>query len=268
MMIVEGPPSTIIFLGYMNYMNRHFLILGILGILGICLFSARASAELSSFVADAVQDEPGQEVRRGKLYVSPLGTRFEYVARAQKVIQIIQPSRGLFWLLFPRTMTYFEVKSTPSKNLKGTRAKVPCVPDGKAVCKKLGTVKIGEAKLERWLVGDRVAKSSVKVLWDPRRRMFIKQEFPDGSTMEARQSGVRTFEGLTVEPWKMTYSYADGRKEYSYMLYAPDLGFPVMEQGSKGLVKELHNIKPYAQDASLYKIPNGYKKIAIPLQKH
>ena len=89
-------------------MNRSIFILFFAA---ICFFATNARAELSSFVADAVQKAPGHEERRGRLYVSSLGTRFEFSVKKQKVIQIIQPSRGLFWLLFPRTKTYFEIKS-------------------------------------------------------------------------------------------------------------------------------------------------------------
>ena len=85
--------------------------------------------------------------------------------------------------------------------------------------------------------------------------------------MIAQMNGSRQFEGLSVEQWKMTVTLAGGGKNFSYMLFAPDLGFPVMEQGSKGLLKELHNIKPYDPDPQLYKLPLGYKKISSPLKK-
>ena len=245
-------------------MNRSIFILFFAA---ICFFATNARAELSSFVADAVQKAPGHEERRGRLYVSSLGTRFEFSVKKQKVIQIIQPSRGLFWLLFPRTKTYFEIKSVPSRVLTGTRKKTPCELRDKAQCRKVGDVKFGGMSLERWTVGDPANKTAVKVWWDPIRRMYIRQIFPDGSKMIAQMNGSRQFEGLSVEQWKMTVTLAGGGKNFSYMLFAPDLGFPVMEQGSKGLLKELHNIKPYDPDPQLYKLPLGYKKISSPLKK-
>ena len=245
-------------------MNRQFLILAFVA---LCLSAVPARAELTSFVADAIQKAPGYDERRGKLYVSPLGTRFEYTVKKQKIIQIIQPSRGLFWLLFPQTKTYFEIISAPSQVITGSRNKTPCDITDKDLCRKDGVIKVAGMTLERWTVGVPRTKEAVKVWWDPVRRMYIRQLFPDGSIMIARMSGSRQFEGLLVEQWKMTVTLANGEKNYSYMLFAPDLGFPVMEQGSKGLVKELHNIKPHAPDPSLYEIPANYIKIKMPAKR-
>ena len=245
-------------------MNRRF---SILLILVLCFCWQGAQAELFSFVADAVQKVPGQAERRGKLYVSPLGTRFEFTVEKQKVIQIIQPSRGLFWLLFPETKTYFEIKTKPSRALKAGRNKTPCDIGLPTRCRKDGVVKYGALSVERWIIGRPASKEAVEVLWDPVRRMYIKQLFPDGSKMIASMIGSRQFEGLLVEQWRMAVTLTNGSKNFSYMLFAPDLGFPIMEQGSKGLVKELHNVKPYPEDAALYKIPTGYKKIGTPARK-
>ncbi len=246
-------------------MNRHFFSL-LIFVIFFC--SQSAQAELSSFVADAVQKAPGQEERRGKLYVSPLGTRFEFTVKKQKVIQIIQPSRGLFWLLFPDSKTYFEIKTPPARKQISGRNKSPCDLADKEKCLKEGLVKFDKMSLERWVVGNRASKKAIEVWWDPVRHMYIKQLFPNGSKMIARMSGSRQFEGLLVEQWKMTVTLANGTKSFSYMLFAPDLGFPIMEQGSKGLVKELHNVKPYPQNKAIYEIPGGYKKIDVPIRKN
>jgi hypothetical protein len=241
-------------------MNRQFHILFFFC---FCFFTTEAFAELSSFVADAVQSVPGQEVRRGKLYVSDIGTRFEFTVRKQKVIQIIKPSQGIFWLLFPKTKTYFERKSRPSRLLQGRRSVLPCLPDPQGKCRKLGVVKSGKMYYENWIAIDPQTKGMVSIWWDPVRHMYIRQVFTDGSNMVAQMTGTRQFEGRFVEQWIMTVTLASGARYYSYMLYAPDLGFPIMEKGSGGLVKELHNIKPLKADASLYVIPPGYQKRTV-----
>ena len=234
-------------------------------VLGFCWSSTSAHADMSSFVADAVQAAPGQEQRRGKLYVSELGTRFEFTARNQKTIQIIQPAKGLFWLLFPKTKTYYEIKSAPFGVTHGRRARAPCEPSAQTECFREGLVDLTDKSIERWIVGDKISKQRVKVWWDPVRRMYIRQQFPDGRMMVARMTGTRTFEGRKVEQWQMVVTLTNKVKLYSYMLYAPDLGFPVMEQGVTGLIKELHNIKAITVDAALYKIPAGYRKIPLPV---
>ncbi len=224
------------------------------------LFLTEAKAELSSFVADAVQAAPGLETRRGKLYVSDLGTRFEFTAKNRKVVQIIQPSLGLFRLLFPATRTYFELKSPSSRLVKARRKKKPCQTTGSVICKRKGMVKSGAMTLEHWVVARAGEKSGVDIWWDPVRHMYIRQVFPDGRTMVARKVGTRQFEGRLVEQWKMTLRLAGGAEYYSYMLFAPDLGFPVMEQGSAGLVKELHNIRPYKVGPDMFEVPEGYRR--------
>ncbi len=266
-MVVGRRLSATIFFVSLVYdfvMNRQFFF-SLLVV--ICFCSQSARAELSSFVADAVQKAPGQEERRGKLYVSPLGTRFEFTVEKQKVIQIIQPPRGLFWLLFPDSKTYFEIKTPPARKQISGRDRSPCDLVDKEKCRKEGLVKFGKMSLERWVVGNRASKQAIEVWWDPVRHMYIKQLFPDGSEMIAGMSDSRQFEGLSVEQWKMTVTLANGTKSFSYMLFAPDLGFPIMEQGSKGLIKELHNVKPYPQNKAIYEIPDGYKKIGAPIKK-
>ena len=242
-------------------MNRlYFSLL----LLCLSVLATDVSAKMSSFVADAVQAVPGQEQRRGKLYVSDLGTRFEFTSKKQKVIQIIQPKLGLFRLLFPKTKTYFEIRSPSSRLTLGRRAKAPCKPTAKIECYKQGEVKSGAMSLERWYVKDKDEKTSMRVWWDPKRHMFIRQLFQDGTKMVAQMQGSRRFEGRKVEQWKMTVFMTTGIRLDSYMLFAPDLGFPVMEQGGNGLVKELHNIKAYPEDPSLYELPAKYKKIRFP----
>ena len=233
----------------------------ILSLLAFCIFSTDVFAGLSSFVADAVQIMPGREVRRGKLYVSELGTRFEFMENKQNVIQIIEPAKGLFRLLFPKTKTYFEIKSEPLPIFRGRRSKVPCVQKPNVLCRKVGLFKAGKVVLERWIVGSLKGKGEIKSLWDPSRHMFVQLIYPDGNKMEAHMNGVITFEGRSVERWKMTFIRAGRMRQNSYMLFAPDLGYPVMERGDSGLVKELHNIKLHASDQTLYDVPGGYKKI-------
>ncbi len=233
----------------------------ILSLLVFCIFLPDAHAGLSSFVADAVQAVPGREVRRGKLYVSELGTRFEFLENKQKIIQIIEPAKGLFRLLFPKTKTYFEVKTDPLPVFRGRRSKVPCVKRQNFLCRKVGLLKSGKAVLERWIVGEPKGRGGIKSLWDPSRHMFVQLIYPDGNKMEAHMNGVIPFEGRSVERWKMSFIRVGGRRENSYMLFAPDLGYPVMERGDSGLVKELHNIKLFAMDPALYEVPSGYKKI-------
>ena len=244
-------------------MKRLFLIFSLVG---LCIFSTDTRAELTSFVADAVQVVPGREVRRGKLYVSELGTRFEFMESKRQVIQIIEPAKGLFRLLFPKTKTYIEVKSAPLPVFRGRRSKVPCIARPHFLCRKVGLLKSGNAVLERWVVGSLKGKRGIKSLWDPSRHMFVQLIYPDGSKMEAHMNGVVTFEGRSVERWKMTLTKVSGLRQNTYMLFAPDLGYPVMEQGESGLVKELHNIKLHTQDKNLYEVPADYRKVSVPVK--
>lgn len=240
-----------------------FLSLAVFSLAGSCCFSAKARAGLASFVADAVQVEPGKNVRRGRLYVSERGTRFEFTQNGQKVIQIVQPSRGLFRLLFPATKTYFEVKYTPRAAFGKHGTKVPCVPMKGFFCRRTGQIKTGRAVLEQWLIGTK-KKRAITALWDPSRHMFVQKIYPDGSKMVALMNGVINFEGRRVERWKTTVTMISGLRQNSYMLFAPDLGYPVVEQRDFGSRRELHNIKNHKADAHLYAIPADYRKAELP----
>ncbi len=244
-------------------MYRPFLVLSLFV---FCIFCAEPVYAFSSFVADAVQTEPGHQTRRGKLYVSKLGTRFEFTENKQKVIQIIQPANGLFRLMFPNTKTYFEIRTRVSVVAAGGRqSKTPCLPGPRALCRKVGYLKTaGGGLLERWVIGAAKDGGRIKVLWDPARHMFIQQILPDGSKMEAHMSGVTVFEGRSVERWEMTVTMLSGFRQKSYMLFAPDIGYPVMEQGGRGRKKELHNIKLHTPDSTLFIVPPDYKKLPFP----
>ena len=235
--------------------------------MSVCGVASSAHARMASFVADAVQKYPGHEERRGKLFVSEWGTRFEFFSKNQKVIQIIQPAKGLYRLLFPATRTYFEIKSTPALSYKGQHLIAPCRTTKLRECRKKTERKTPTSVIEHWLVTYKGMGKIGEIWWDRARHLVVRQIFPDGSTMVAQMDKARRFEGRRVEPWKMTLVKADGRKLQSYMLFAPDLGLPIMEQGSKGSIKELHAIKRQALNPALYEIPDGYKKIRPPINK-
>jgi hypothetical protein len=221
-------------------------------------------AEVPSFVADAVQAAPGMEPRSGKLYVGKLGTRFEFTESKQQVIQIIQPQNGLFRLLFPGTRTYMEVQGPPSTLVNGERPIDPCQPSAQIDCRKEADEAIGDIAVERWVAGPKTGQQTVTIWWDHVRRMPLRQTFPDGGVARAERTGSIEFEGRKVEQWKVIMTPKSGQDQYSFMLFAPDLGIPVMEQGATGLVKELHNITLTTPDPALYEVPAGYQKVEPP----
>lgn len=248
-------------------MPSHFRIMvtiryGLLALLSLAPSMVRA--EVPSFVADAVQVAPGMEARSGKLHVGKLGTRFEFTEKGQQVVQIIQPSEGVFRLLFPKTKTYMEMRGKPATLKNGDRPVDPCRPDTELECRKEGDENIGLIAAERWIIKPREAEKAVTIWWDRQRRLPVRQLFPDGARLEADMTGSMKFEGREVEQWKMVLTPKTGAQQFSYMLFAPDLGIPVMEQGATGLVKELHNITPMEPDAALFELPEGYQKITSP----
>lgn len=226
--------------------------------------SGTAHAEVPSFVADAVQAAPGMEPRNGKLYVGRLGTRFEFTESKQRVIQIIQPHKGLFRLLFPDTKTYMEMQGPASTLVNGERPTDPCRPSAEIDCRKEADETIGDIAVERWVAGPKGGQQAVTIWWDRVRRMPLRQTFPDGGSARAEMTGAIDFEGRKVEQWKMAMTPKGGQEQFSFMLFAPDLGIPVMEQGATGLVKELHNIALTTPDPALYEVPAGYQKVTPP----
>lgn len=210
------------------------------------------------FTADAVQTQPGQEMRYGKLMVGEKGSRFEFQQAGQPVVQIVRPSEGRTLTLYPLTRTYVESKSDVAGAMPDLQADAPCKPSADVECKKDADQTGLSGQIERWTVTPK-SGGGMTVWWDAKRKMTIRQEMSDGRVMQATLRGSMPFDGRAVENWEVLYMSPAGQFRRGMSLYAPDLGFTVVEQQPDGVMRELRNVQAGAPDAKLFDLPEGYQ---------
>ncbi len=219
------------------------------------------------FTADAIETEPGHDMRYVRMFVGDRASRLEFQVAGQPVVEIVRAAEGKVLTLFPLSRTYTEGQASPGASFAELRADAPCQPSPGTGCKmEADRGAAGEAdgsKLERWVISRTGDPAEVRVWWDPQRKMAVRQEFPDGRVMQATMRGTTPFEGRTVENWEILYLSPGGMYRRGISIYAPDLGFSVAEQQPGGVARELRNIQPGAPDPKLFEVPEGYQNVAL-----
>lgn len=217
------------------------------------------------FTADAIETEPGRDMRYVRLYFGEKGSRYEYQVSGQPVVQIVKPADGIALTLFPLSRTYLESKNAPGVVPPGFRPLVACQPSPVVECKKEADSpeSHGEPKIERWTITSMREPAGVHLWWDAQRKFPVREEFRDGRVMQANMLGTMPFNNRTVENWEFLYLSPNGTYQRGFSLYSPDLGFAVAEKQPGGVLRELRNIQPGEPDAKLFDVPEGYKKVDI-----
>ncbi len=198
-------------------MNQRKALLSAIAAAVFFLPSANAAPE---FAAVMVQKAPNQKARTANLFVGPGGLiRSEYGSGEQKRISIVDPERGISWMLNPHIKEFVEFRG---QNKSGTArpalpgdAASPCNKPNGPRCQKVGDANVAGRKTEKW-------------------EMSFKQ-------------GPQTVR--------------------SFIWIDRTLGLPIREMMPGGYVRELSNISLGRQNPSLFRVPTGYKQIAMPAPK-
>lgn len=231
----------------------------------LSLLGASTALAGPQFTADTVQMQPGQEMRSGKLFVSDKGVRFEYQQDdGQMVAQVLLPSKNVMRVLFPVSRTYMEIDVPHGASLVETRPDVPCKASAEVECVKEGDDP-ANAGLVRWTIRTRTPQTMVRVWWDAKRKMAVREEYMDGRVMQATLRGSETYEGHAVEGWETVYLTPNGQYRRAMSLYSAELGLSVVDQMPGGSVRQLRNIQIGAPDPKLFVIPENFKKVETPV---
>jgi hypothetical protein len=218
------------------------------------------------FTADAIETEPGHDMRYVRLHFGEKGSRYEFQVSGQPVVQIVKPAEGIALTLFPLSRTYLESKNVPSPVPAAFRPMVPCEPSPVVECRREADTQ-GESqaaqKIERWTVVTMSEPAGVHRWWDPQRKFAVREEFHDGRVMQANMLGTTSLDNRTVENWEFLYLSPYGGYQRGLSLFSPDLGFAVAEKQPGGVSRELRNIQPGEPDSKLFEVPEGYKKVDV-----
>ena len=221
-----------------------------------------ARADEISYSADALEDNPAGARRAGRLYVRGSATRYDYLHMGSPVIEIDLPQHGLRRILYPAARTYMEF-SAPSESATG---KVPCVATTYQTCAKAGSEELGGVATDVWDLGLAGRKGSVRLWWDKSRAMTVREEYPDGRRMHGLKREAEDYEGFKAEQWEFTYLLPGGRYLGGMAVIVPELKTPVVERRPDGTLRRLVNIKTRDIDAAYFDVPQGYRRITLPVQ--
>ncbi len=223
------------------------------------------------FSADTYQKGPQGKEIRGRLYAGDGRMRMEMSNNGQRVIQIVDTTRGTTWILFPAQRGYVEQggagPAQAALKPKDGRAD-PCQGIPGSQCRMLGEEVIDGRKAVKWSMRfTHQGKTLTGTQWiDAERGMVLKQEMPDGQSSSMRFLGLEKIGGRTVEKWEVTFSQKGKATQRSYRWYDPELNLVTREEFPGGFVREMRNIRVAPQDPALFQIPAGFKKLATPRQ--
>ena len=222
------------------------------------------------FSAELFQSMPQQEPQQGRIYVGGDSVRTDMNVGGRSMIQIVDMKQQTAYMLDPDQKSYVERSGGTGEMMPGVggtaQAENPCAGMQNITCKRIGMETVNGRPTEKWeLENTRQGQSGKMTVWlDQARRMPIRQEMPDGSTMEMKLIGKETLDGRETEKWEMKATRPGGQSSVSYQWFDPQLKINIRQEMPGGFISELRNIKVGTQPADLFIVPPGYKMMSIP----
>jgi len=228
---------------------------------------ALAGAEFS---ADMVQRGPQGEMSSGKMYVGDKRVRTEMSHQGQQIIRVSDEKRGVEWILFPDQKKYMEQRlGRPGGNGSGAAPKPtddPCGGMPGLTCRNLGEENIGGRTALKWeITASHQGETMTSTQWiDKERGVVLRQESPNGQTMELNFVGMEDVGGRKVEKWEMVATIPNKPETRTFQWYDPELELATRQEYPGGMVSELTNIRVGKQPDELFSIPAGYERMSAP----
>ncbi|MDH5611070.1 MAG: DUF4412 domain-containing protein [Gammaproteobacteria bacterium] len=220
-----------------------------------------AEPKIVEFSADAVISAPQQNMRQTKLFVSEKAVRNESVVNEQVIVEIVYPQEGRAVLINNPLKSYVEKVFDRQNNKKNNDT--PCDQISNAICEKLGNENIDGHDTEKWqIISENRGRKLRTLHWmDIKRKLAIREFFPDGSVAELKMLQKEKINGRNTEKWQRTLSRPDGKSAVSYQWYDPGLKIAIKEELPGGYIRELKNIVVSKQPDDLFSVPGDYAKI-------
>lgn len=237
----------------------------LLAVFGLGLLPGVVAAQGSkTFSATALQSVPNAKPQSGKIFVSPEGTRYEFLEHGREVVQIVLPAQKLMRVLFPKEKVFLETRAPADTPVPSAAADAPCPPLAAMTCEKLSVDKFGDMDVERWSQSVQGVQGTSTFWWEPKRKMIVRQEFPDGRIMQMNLDGEETVDGRNTERWTISYAQPGQQVVSGLRLIDTGLGIIVKEQSPSGMVRELRDIAVVDVDPNWFAVPAGYQRIEAP----
>lgn len=234
----------------------------------VSIAPVRAQQATPEFSADTLETDPQGNARTERLYVGDGQVRTEFDANGKTMIQIVDLGQQQALMINPDQRTFMRRQAGQGELASGNRSAdtSPCAGMQNISCKLLGKEKIDGRATGKWeFIKTLHGQSATMYFWvDEARKIPVRQEMPDGSSMELHMIGQESVNGRQAEKWEMTAMQPDGKQIISYHWYDPEIKMNIREQQPGGYLRELVNIKVGDQPETLFAAPRGYTEIQAP----
>ncbi len=233
--------------------------------------SSQASFAEQEFSAETVQRGPDGALSGGKIFIGDGRMRSEMSHQGQQVIRITDQDRGLEWILFPEQKNYMERQLTaPGGQPPAAKpaADDPCAGMIGLSCKRVGEEQVAGRAVVKWeMVANHQGQDMKSTQWIDKERgldFILRQEMPNGETMERELVGQETLDGRQTEKWKIVMTQPGSKTMSTFEWYDPELELALKQEFPGGMVSELKNVRVGKQADHLFGIPAGYERISMP----
>lgn len=221
---------------------------------------ASAVTKVIEFSADAIISMPQTPVKQSKLFVSKQAVRRESQVNGQNMIEIVYPEQGKAVMINDFSRSY-EVRKFTAGDKKASNN--PCDQIVNAQCQNLGQETIDGIKTEKWQIVSNDNGRMIRTLhWiDIKRKLALREFFPDGSLAELKLISKEKVNGRNTEKWQRVLLRTDGSSNSSFQWYDTELGIAIREELPGGYLRELKNIKITNHSKELFTIPSDYVRV-------
>jgi hypothetical protein len=230
-------------------------------VISVCIFLAAMGSAVAGwfgadFSAETYQASPQQQVSEGRMFVSNGRVRTEITVRGKPLVEIIDPQKGLAWLLDTTTKTYRE-RIVP-KQADGPQGGSPCQGQVAAKCQLLGEEAVNGRPAEKWRLS---VNQQQQLLWFDKQHHFPLQVIiGEKRVMSMRYLEKERIGTRVVERWEAT-EYTPQGAVLSLQWYDPQLNIAIRQQAANGAIRELRNIRLGKQPDELFVPPADYQRI-------
>lgn len=243
----------------------------IIALLSSLIFSASPGlaqgTPLPAFTAQSVQTTPGQPDRSGSITKSGTFLRLEFIQDGQQIIQILRPTEGMTYVLFPASQTYLERRSPPQPEAFLESYAPPCPTEAEASglrCNRLGLEVYQSIPVERWHIGSEGDPGQMIILWDPTRKRALRQEISSGTLVQMTFLGMQALAGREAEHWVTEASQPGQATLRTEWWYDSALKLVLRETLPDGTQRYMENITVGPVDPSLFTVPDGWQRADTP----
>jgi hypothetical protein len=107
------------------------------------------------------------------------------------------------------------------------------------------------------------SKSYMEMKADPSNKPKTEEKIP--GEISRKKIGSEKIDGHPTDKYEITYTNK-GKTDKIYQWMATDISFPIKTAAvDGGFTQEYKNIKMGSQSDSLFEVPSGYKKMAMPM---